>query len=37
MLRLAIDLAEGDQVACNIRPSAAMVFPPDDQTPGIEE
>ena len=34
---LAIDLAEGDQVACNIRPRAAMVFPPDDQTAGIEE
>ena len=27
---LAIDLSEGDQVACNIRPGAAMVFPPDD-------
>ncbi len=34
---LAIDLAEGDQVACSIRPGAALVFPPDDQAPGIEE
>ena len=34
---LAIDLAEEDQVACTIRPGAAMVFPPDDQTAEIEE
>ena len=27
---LAIDLAEGDEVTCNIRPGCAVVFPPDD-------
>ena len=27
---LAIDLSEGDKVACNIRPGYAVVFPPDD-------